>query len=200
MHISDGILDVKVCAAGYAGAAALTGYALSRIKPDDISKVSVMSAVFFVSSLLHVKLGPTSCHLVLLGLTALVLGPLAPIALLTGLFFQAMMFGHGGITTLGVNTVLFSVPALLVYGAGRWVFPRVHRSWTRGIAAGVLASAGVFLAAALVLLVLLITNDRFYGIAAIFSASYAVLALVEGVLTGLIVSRLSTIKPELLPR
>ena len=51
--------------------------------------------------------------LVLGGLLGAVLGYFAFPAILVALFFQAVMFGHGGLTTLGINGVILGLPSLL---------------------------------------------------------------------------------------
>jgi cobalt/nickel transport system permease protein len=119
MHISEGVLSTPVIIGGYAVSAGLTAAALKRVRRHEIPKIAIMGAAFFVSSLLHFKVGITSVHLTLAGLVGIVLGPPAVLALLAGLFFQAVMFQHGGLSTLGVNTVIFAVPAMLAYWWGR---------------------------------------------------------------------------------
>jgi cobalt/nickel transport system permease protein len=76
----------------------------------------VLTAAFFVASLVHVRVGPTSVHLLLNGLVGVVLGWRAGLAIPVGLFLQAALIGHGGFTTLGVNSVVLTVPALLAWG------------------------------------------------------------------------------------
>ena len=72
-----------------------------------------MAAAFFVATLIHVKVGPTSVHLLLNGLVGVILGRRAPLAIAVGLFLQAALLGHGGFLPLGVNTCVMSLPALL---------------------------------------------------------------------------------------
>jgi len=198
MHISDGILSAKICAAGYAGAALVTGYALKKIKNGDIPRVSVISAVFFISSLLHFRVGPSSVHLLLLGIVGILLGPLSPLVFFTGLFFQFMMFSHGGITTLGINTVIFSIPSLLIYSGNKTIFKKTTHTVIRSVTSGVLTATGIFFAAFCILLIIYFSAKQFIGIAFLFSASHAVLAVFEGAITGLVINRILKVKPELL--
>ena len=74
----------------------------------------MLSAVFFVASLVHIPIGPTSVHPLLNGLMGIVLGWAAVPAILVALLLQAVFFGFGGITVLGVNVVNMAVPALVV--------------------------------------------------------------------------------------
>ena len=79
MHIPDGILPAAVCGAGYAAAAPVTWYSLRKINAresprENIPKAAVLTAAFFVASLVHVPAGSASVHLVLNGLLGLILG------------------------------------------------------------------------------------------------------------------------------
>ena len=105
MHISDGILNGEICIASAAAAGIITVVSLKFIKKEEIPKISVLTAAFFVASLVHIKIGPTSAHLVLNGLLGAILGLASFPAILVALIFQAVMFQHGGLTTLGVNTL-----------------------------------------------------------------------------------------------
>ncbi len=120
MHIPDGILPASVCAAGYVATVPVTWYAIRKINKEgdpreNIPKASLLTAAFFVVSWIHIPIPPASVHLVLNGLLGAVLGYYAFPAILIGLFFQAVMFQHGGLTTLGVNAIIMGVPALLSY-------------------------------------------------------------------------------------
>ena len=120
MHIPDGILPASVCAAGYVATVPVTWYSIRRINKEgdpreNIPKASLLTAAFFVVSWIHIPVPPASVHLVLNGLLGAVLGYYAFPAILVGLFFQAVMFQHGGLTTLGVNAIIMGVPALLSY-------------------------------------------------------------------------------------
>ncbi|MFC1526937.1 energy-coupling factor ABC transporter permease, partial [Candidatus Latescibacterota bacterium] len=74
MHISEGVLSPPVLAAGAALAAGGLAIGLKRMQPHDVPKVAVLSSAFFVASLIHVPIGPTNAHLVLNGVTGLLLG------------------------------------------------------------------------------------------------------------------------------
>jgi ABC-type Co2+ transport system permease subunit len=83
--------------------------------------------------------------LLLNGLVGVVLGWRAPLAILVGVTLQAFLLGHGGKTTIGVNTCDMALPALLSWGlystVRRW--PWACHPWFR---AGLVAvSTGVWL-------------------------------------------------------
>ncbi len=122
MHISDGVLSLPVIAVGWGVTLTLLAIVLWRSKDsivEQIPKISVMTGAFFIASLIHVPIPPTSVHLILNGLLGVVLGVLAYPAMFIGLTLQALLFQHGGITTIGVNTMNVGVPALIAYGAFR---------------------------------------------------------------------------------
>jgi cobalt/nickel transport system permease protein len=120
MHIPEGYLTLPAIAGGYAITAAATWYSIRKIKKrenprEDVPKASLLTAAFFMASLISIPLPIGSVHLVLNGLLGAVLGYFALPAILIGLFFQAVMFGHGGLTTLGVNAVVMGLPAIVSF-------------------------------------------------------------------------------------
>lgn len=210
MHIPDGILPGAVAAAGYATTGATTYYTLRKIDQRDnpragIPKAALLTTAFFVASWIHIPVPPVSVHLVLNGLMGAVLGYYAFPAILIGLFFQAVMFQHGGLSTLGVNATMLGVPALVAYLVFR--LRRRIRDGDRTSTAvfGFLAGAvGLGLGAAIAL-TLLVTNipaeldaglERNSLLA--LGAAHVPLMLLEGTFTALVVTYLLRVKPELL--
>jgi cobalt/nickel transport system permease protein len=115
VHIADGVLSWPVLAVGFALAALLVGVAAWRIREDEIPRIALLTAAFFVASSIHIKLGPAaSAHLLLNGLVGVILGRRAPLAILIGVALQALLVAHGGISVIGVTTCIETVPALLV--------------------------------------------------------------------------------------
>lgn len=128
VHISDGILTWPWLLGGFVLAGLLALLGAWRIREEEIAQVALLTAAFFVASLVHVRVPPTSVHLLLNGLVGVVLGRRAALALPVGLFLQAVLIGHGGFTTLGVNSCVLVVPALLAWQ----VFAVLQRiAWVR---------------------------------------------------------------------
>mgnify|MGYP000653403121 CR=1 FL=1 len=75
------------------GTVAGTAAGLRKLDYDRMPQVAVLSAGFFVASLVHVPIGPTNVHLVLNGLVGLFLGwtlwILAPLTWIWGFFVVA---------------------------------------------------------------------------------------------------------------
>jgi cobalt/nickel transport system permease protein len=139
VHISDGVLAAPWWLGGFAVAALLALAAAWRIREEEVPKIALLTAAFFVASLLHVRVGPTSVHLLLNGLVGVVLGWRAGLAILVGLALQVALLGHGGFTTIGINSVILMLPALLawqLFGAlhrAKWL----SRPWFRAALVGV---------------------------------------------------------------
>ena len=119
MHISEGILSTPVLISGAVLATAGTAVGLKKLDYERIPQVAILSAAFFVASLIHVPIGPSNVHLVLNGLMGLFLGWVVFPAILIGLILQAILFQFGGLTTLGVNTVVMGLPAFICFLAFR---------------------------------------------------------------------------------
>ncbi len=133
VHISDGVLSFPWLAGGFGGAALLVLLGCWRVRDEEIPRIALLAATFFVASLIHVRVGPTSVHLLLNGLVGVVLGRRAALAIPLGLFLQAALIGHGGYTTLGVNSCVLAFPALfagMLY-AVLVQLPGVRQRWFR---------------------------------------------------------------------
>lgn len=197
-HIPDGLLSAPLLIADGAVAAAGVAWALGRIDDRAIPRVAILSAVFFAGSLIAVPLGPSSVHLLLSGLMGIMLGAGVVPAVFVALLLQTMLFGIGGLTTLGVNTVNIALPGLLV---GLVFGPAIRRasSVTR---ASLLAGAGGALAAlgtgTLVALSLRLSSPDYAPVARILLATYLPLALAEGVIGAVIVGFLMRVQPDAL--
>ena len=197
MHISDGVLSGPIWVAGYAGAAGIIAVSIKKIRVDNMPKVAVMTSAFFVASLIHVPLGPTSAHLILNGLVGVILGPAAFISIFVGLVLQAFLFQHGGITTIGINAIIMGTPALLAYK----LFNLKNRfNFKRGefIFGALAGGSGVFLGTIVLALVLVTTGSEFVGVAKIAVLAHVPVMVIEAIITGFIVSYLSQVKPEIL--
>jgi len=170
---------------------------LKKTASDKIPEVGVMSAAFFVASLIHVPLGPTSVHLILNGLVGLLLGWAAFPAILVGLVFQAILFQFGGMTTLGVNTVTMALPAVVGY----YLFgPAVRSKNQRAALIGSFfcGAFGVLGAAFLVAFALYWTGQSFLEAGRIVVLAHIPVMIIEGILAMFCVAFLRKVKPELL--
>jgi cobalt/nickel transport system permease protein len=208
MHIPDGILPLGLTLGGWAAAAGLTAICLKRIEaqPDPragLPRASLMTAVFFAASLVHIPVPPTSVHLLLCGLMGAMLGWYAMPAILIGLLFQAVMFGHGGLTTLGVNGVILGLPALAAFGFCR-AFEGAGQPAAAVLASFATGAGAVLLAVALFAGILLAGLPGHLDAGAERAAIVALalahlpLALAEGLVVAAVLGFLRRTSPEMI--
>lgn len=212
MHIPDGILPAQICVGGYAIAGGVTWYALRRINQtsdptEEIPKAALLAAAFFVGSSINIPVPPVSVHLVLNGLLGALLGWYAWPAILIGLLLQALLLGHGGLTTLGVDAVMMGVPALIAYQVFRLrhqLGQSLKPAWAIGTFGFLAGAVGLGLAALIffALLIFTIPSDldqmtEQTALAALMLA-HIPLVFIEGIFTVLLTLFLLRVKPELL--
>jgi cobalt/nickel transport system permease protein len=197
MHISEGILSGPVLVSGIAMAVAGTAIGLKKLNDDRIPRAAILSAAFFVASLIHVPIGPSSVHLILNGIVGLLLGWGAFPVILVALALQALLFQFGGITTLGVNTMIMAFPAVLSYYLfGPLVRGRPQIALPAAFACG---AVSVFLGAILVGLALTFTEKDFLKVSAMVAAAHIPVMVIEGIITAFCVAFLKKVHPEMLP-
>src|SRR5262245_4302553 len=118
VHLPDGnVLTPAWLIVGYLLAGILVVIGSWRIEDEEIPRIALLTAAFFVVSLIHVPVPglPSSAHLLFNGLLGVVLGRRAAVAIPLGLLLQAVLLQHGGVTTLGVNSCVMVLPALLAW-------------------------------------------------------------------------------------
>lgn len=130
MHMSDGVLPWWLWVGGLVGSLLLTLWALARLRNRRrlLPGVAIMAAVGLVA--MNIPLG-LPIHVNLAALAGIILGPLNGfLAMLIVNIFTALL-GHGGLTVLGINSLLVGsealVAGLLFYGLGgaRRLLPNV---------------------------------------------------------------------------
>ena len=198
MHISEGVLSGPVLVAGAALAVAGTAIGLKKIDYDHIVHVAILASAFFVASLIHVNIGPSSAHLILNGIVGLLLGFAAFPAILTALLLQSVFSQYGGLTALGVNTVVMAAPAVAVH----YLFlPFIGRSPRLTLIMGLLSGmTAILLSSFLLGLALWFTDENFFKTSlAVILANLPVM-VIECIVTGFCVSFLLKVYPEIIPK
>ena len=139
VHISDNVLATGWWAGGFVVAGLLAALGAWRIRDEEVPRVALLTAAFFVASSFHVRVGPTSVHLLLNGLIGVLLGTRAGLAIPVGLLLQYLLVQHGGISTLGVNSCVMALPALGACALFRLLnhLPWLRRPWFRSLLVGV---------------------------------------------------------------
>ena len=197
MHISEGILSAPVLVTGAALTVTAVGYSLKKMEHKEVPKVAILSSVFFVASLIHVPVGPSSVHLILNGIIGILLGWSAFPAILVALTLQGVLFQFGGITTLGVNTLNMALPAIICF----YLFNRGVRSENNFIAltlAFVCGFLAVLLSGTMVAVALVFTGEPFIQVAKLVLIAHLPVMILEGVLTAFCIGFLRKVRPEIL--
>jgi cobalt/nickel transport system permease protein len=203
MHIPDGFVSPPVAIAG--AAVAVAGLAVCVRRAGQVATdrqlplAGLAAAAFLVlgAPIIPIAVG-TEGHLLGGTLAVALLGPwLGPVVITVVTVVQAVFFGDGGLSTLGLNVVnLALVPAAVGYP----VLLGLRRLLPRG-------SIGLAVAAGMAAVVLFTAEYAAGGTAglplrtvAISTVGvYAVVAIVEGVVTALAVRALLALRADLVP-
>jgi cobalt/nickel transport system permease protein len=197
MHISEGILSAPVLVTGAGLTAAAVAYNLKKMEHKEVPKVAILSSVFFVASLIHVPVGPSSVHLILNGIIGVLLGWSAFPAILVALSLQGLLFQFGGITTLGVNTFNMAFPAIACF----FLFNRGVRGKNNFVALSLAFVCGflaVLLSGLMVAAALVFTGESFLQVAKLVLIAHLPVMILEGVLTAFCIGFLRKVRPEIL--
>jgi cobalt/nickel transport system permease protein len=197
MHISDGVLSPPVWIGSYLITIITLALTTRKMPSKDIPKIAVLTSCFFVASLIHIPFGPTSIHLILNGLLGIILGRFAFGAIFLGVSFQTLIFQHGGVTTIGANSIIIGIPSLL----GALIFrleDRFNFKFKELFFATLAGGGAIFGGAFLLSLLLSLSGEEFKKMA--FYALYAhiPLMIIESLITLLVVYFLLKVKPEIL--
>lgn len=195
MHISEGVLSAPVLLGGGALTAVGTAIGLKSLDYDKVMVVAILTSTFFVASLIHVPIGPSSVHLVLNGLLGVVLGWSCFPAILVALLLQAVFFQFGGLTVIGVNCFNMAASALLCYYLVR---PWINKPKTRAIAGFAGGFLAIFFAAVFMAASLAISDAGFFRAAQLSVLAHLPVMVIEGFVTMFTVSFLARVHPEIL--
>jgi cobalt/nickel transport system permease protein len=210
MHIPDGFVDLPT--SGGAAALALPTVALAtrragrQLAEREVPLAGLVVAYLVVAQLLVFPVGlGTGAHLLGTGLALVLVGPWVAYACVTVvLVLQALVFADGGLTALGLNALNNGLVPLLV----GWAVLAAARSLPAARAAlpavaGTAAGAGAFAGAVAFCAEYAIGGSgalRTEVVTAGFLAAHAVVAVVEAVLTALLVAALLRTRPDLVLR
>lgn len=211
MHIMDGIISTPLLTSATVVSVGAVAFGLKRVTVDDIPKIALLAAAFFVVSVLRVPIGPTAAHLMLSGILGLILGPAIFPAILAGLLLQTLIFGFGGITVIGLNLLNMALPGYLVYllfspllqtelqgdGSRPLLFNKIsqnNRLFLIGFGAGSFALCGSVI---MVALSLSLSGQEFVPLAKFMVLANLPVVLIEGLVAGFILRFLIQLKPEL---
>ncbi len=137
IHIPDGVLPLWLIGLGWAVAIAMlaASFAALRRAPRErvVPRLGVVAAL--VIAAMSTEIVPIAYHVNLTVLAGILLGPAAGPLLAFVVNVVLALFGHGGVTVIGLNTVIIGTECVL----GWALFRLLGRAWPRrvGLAAGV---------------------------------------------------------------
>lgn len=140
MHIPDGILPVRIWLVGFLAMFVIMAISLVRLRGRDLKReiplLGAVSAVMLV--VMSLEILPIAYHINLSVVAGIFLGPALGFiaAFITNLVLALM--GHGGVTVIGLNTLLLGAEAILGHGLF-FLFPKKLRVFWRAAVATVLA-------------------------------------------------------------
>lgn len=196
-----GIISIPFLAAGY--------FSLQKaVKKDrkSITLIAMAGAFIFVISSLKIPSVTGSCsHMTGTGLGAILFGPAAVSVLgLIVLVFQAILLAHGGLTTLGANTFSMAIAGPVL----SWLIFKLGEKckWNRKVTVFFAAFLGDLFTYSITSIQLALAHHTTAGsidracveFLAVFAPTQFPLAVLEGILTVIIVMGLETYAlPEL---
>ena len=139
IHIPDGVLPIWLWLPGWLLALALVYVAGKLAERSDARRkvplIAVVSALMLVA--MSSEIVPIAYHINLTVVAGILLGPW--LSIVTALVVNAFLglIGHGGVTVIGLNTVVIAVEMVLgwlLFGLLRRLFGRQRASWAAGVA------------------------------------------------------------------
>ena len=180
MHISDGVLSLESTVVISTLSAYFLYKSIKNIEDDKITLISAMSAMFFISTFIHIPLGITQIHLLLIGIIGVFIAWGSFVAIFVALLLQALLLGYGGLVSIGVNLFIMGMPAILVYYFYKSDFALKLNDKIKFFLVGFL---GTFLATLFLTLILYFSKDEYeYAAFTIFSLNFIPMIL-EGLIT-----------------
>jgi cobalt/nickel transport system permease protein len=216
MHIPDGILPVGLWIAGFVIMFLAMGISLLRLRGSDQKKkiplLGAISAAMLVAMSLEIV--PIAYHINLSVVAGILLGPALGFlaAFITNLMLALM--GHGGITVMGLNTLLLGTEVIV----GHTLFYALHRRLPVFWRAGAATVLTLFLTTLALIGIVAASNidpELFHDAGVergahhedlISVSRFASIALslgffgwlIEAAITGSVISFIARVKPDLL--
>ncbi|KLE03084.1 cobalt transporter CbiM [Aliarcobacter butzleri] len=195
MHISDGIISIEVATVSAVVTLAFCVYSFKNLTNEKIALVASMSALFFVTSFIHIPFGVTQIHLMLIGFIGIFLGSVAFISIAIALILQALLLGFGGLSSLGANILVMALPAYLVYLIFKLEILKKLNEKVKFFLVGFL---GVFISSLLLFTVLVFSKDEYLAVAYSIIAVNIPTMILEGIVTMFLLLYIKKGMPKLL--
>jgi cobalt/nickel transport system permease protein len=208
MHLPDGLMDPEVWIAGWIVALAVIGLAVmkigKRLDEKTIPLMAVLAAGIFVAQMLNFPIvGGATGHLIGAALATILLGPWAAMLIITViLVIQGLVFGDGGVTTLGLNILNMAIIAPVV----TWGVLRLAGKKGQNVGIPIAAWTSVFVAATVCALELSLSYSLSGGAYGIIGTAafptmmgyHLFIGIGEAIITTGIIVYVSRVAPEML--
>ena len=210
MHIPDGFISLSIAAVAFAITIIIWIISFKKVKNNlDEKQVPIMgllTALFFAAQMMNYPIiGGTTAHVLGGASLGIILGPYAgSISMTIILVLQALLFGDGGLTTLGANVLNMGiigvfVPAFMLLALNKvskgkglfvWVF---ISAFVGDVLAAIAAGAELGLS----------TSTFLYGLNVAVPAmaiNHSIIGAIEGVVTVVLVAALLNLRPDVLSK
>lgn len=209
MHIPDGYLTTTVSVAAFAIVIIFWIISFRKIKltEQQVPMMGLLTALFFAAMFINYPvLFGTTAHLLGAAVIALILGPFAGcISMTIILVLQALLFGDGGITTLGANVLNMGVIAVFIPCALFIALNLLLRPKSNKVVLGMVfvsAFIGDLLAATAAAVELSLSQGVFqYGLSVTLPAmviNHSIIGVAEGAVAVVIIGTLLKLRPDVL--
>lgn len=140
LHIPDGILPGWLIIAGWLLTAAILAFSIYRTRHTELKRkiplIGIISALMIVC--MTIPIVPIAYHVNLSVIAGIILGPAVAFISIFIVDFIIAMFGHGGVTVVGLNTVVVGAEAFIGFYLFQLFMVMIGRDsvmWSSGIAA-----------------------------------------------------------------
>jgi cobalt/nickel transport system permease protein len=208
MHIPDGYLTPYVFVPAFIITIIFWAICLKKVKLTEkqVPIMGLLTALFFAAMMMNYPVvGGTTAHLLGGASMGLILGPFAGgISVTIILVLQALLFGDGGLTTLGANVLNMGIIGVLVPCAMFLILNKVFKATGKKLYAIIFVSAfaGDVLAAIAAGTELGLSQPVFqYGISVAVPAmaiNHSIIGVAEGIVTMILVGALLKLRPDVL--
>ena len=208
MHIPDGFLTPYVFVPAFVITIIFWAICLKKVKLTEkqVPIMGLLTALFFAAMMMNYPVvGGTTAHLLGGASMGLILGPFAGgISVTIILVLQALLFGDGGLTTLGANVLNMGIIGVLVPCALFLILNKLVGATGKKLYAIIFVSAfaGDVLAAIAAGTELGLSQPVFqYGISVAVPAmaiNHSIIGVAEGVVTMILVGALLKLRPDVL--
>ncbi len=211
MHLPDGLLPLTIVIPAFIVTIIVWAISFKKIKLSEqqVPMMGLLTALFFAAMMMNFPLlGPTTAHLLGGAAIGLILGPFAGLISMTIiLVLQALLFGDGGLITLGVNVLNIGiigvfVPCILFIVMNKLFKPKV------GGALYAIIFISAFLGDLLAALaagteVGLSPLSPWYGLSVAVPAmaiNHSIIGVAEGIVTVILIGTLLKLRPDVLEK